>query len=322
LKSEVRTAQSRFCPVSARIPDLKQPIIIIGMHRSGTSLVAGMLTALGVFVDPAMRPPRQNECLPAPDAQQRRDGYGEAEIFRLLNDMILARSGATWDHVQPFLDHRDSAWMTRTNLLLMKDRMRRSLSSDFLSKMPDWLPGNWGWKDPRNSLTLPYWLRLFPEARILHVRRNSEGVANSLMRRAPDCVRDQASTRVAMRTRLRSLGRRLVLHPRGVATSIGQRLGVGSKNADRHGSVTDHEYCLHLSRQYVNACLQYRTYGSRYLEIEYEQILYDPASSALRLAYFAGVPASATRILQAAHFVQLPRSLEAMLARGYAVSSR
>jgi hypothetical protein len=31
--------------------------------------------------------------------------------------------------------------------------------------------GPWGWKDPRNSLTLPFWLQVFPGARVLIVHR-------------------------------------------------------------------------------------------------------------------------------------------------------
>ena len=29
------------------------------------------------------------------------------------------------------------------------------------------IPFPWGWKDPRNSITLPLWLRLYPEAKII-----------------------------------------------------------------------------------------------------------------------------------------------------------
>ncbi len=32
----------------------------------------------------------------------------------------------------------------------------------------------WGWKDPRNTFTLPMWLSIFPKARVLHVLRNKE----------------------------------------------------------------------------------------------------------------------------------------------------
>src|SRR4051794_13631081 len=36
---------------------LSPPVIVIGMHRSGTSLVAGMLSVLGVFIGPRLELP-------------------------------------------------------------------------------------------------------------------------------------------------------------------------------------------------------------------------------------------------------------------------
>ena len=39
----------------------------------------------------------------------------------------------------------------------------------------------WGWKDPRNVFTLPLWLRVFPEAKIIYIVRNGVDVAASLL---------------------------------------------------------------------------------------------------------------------------------------------
>jgi hypothetical protein len=41
----------------------------------------------------------------------------------------------------------------------------------------------WGWKDPRNTFTLPIWLDLFPSAKIIHVYRHGIDVARSLQTR-------------------------------------------------------------------------------------------------------------------------------------------
>ena len=38
----------------------------------------------------------------------------------------------------------------------------------------------WGWKDPRNSLTLPFWLRLIPNLKVIICLRNPLEVARSL----------------------------------------------------------------------------------------------------------------------------------------------
>jgi hypothetical protein len=41
----------------------------------------------------------------------------------------------------------------------------------------------WGWKEPRNTFTLPLWLDIFPKARIIHIYRNGIDVAKSLAKR-------------------------------------------------------------------------------------------------------------------------------------------
>src|SRR5437899_8959248 len=43
--------------------------------------------------------------------------------------------------------------------------------------------GLWGWKDPRNSLTLPFWQDLLPGLRTLIVVRNPLEVAHSMRER-------------------------------------------------------------------------------------------------------------------------------------------
>ena len=43
--------------------------------------------------------------------------------------------------------------------------------------------GLWGWKDPRNSLTLPFWQKLLPGMKTLIVVRNPLEVAHSMKER-------------------------------------------------------------------------------------------------------------------------------------------
>ena len=42
--------------------------------------------------------------------------------------------------------------------------------------------GVWGWKDPRNSLTLPFWQDLLPGLKTLIMVRNPLEVAHSMKR--------------------------------------------------------------------------------------------------------------------------------------------
>src|SRR4029078_4409137 len=43
--------------------------------------------------------------------------------------------------------------------------------------------GVWGWKDPRNSLTLPFWQNLVPSMKTLIMVRNPLEVAHSMKER-------------------------------------------------------------------------------------------------------------------------------------------
>src|SRR3990172_2296953 len=62
----------------------RNPIIVMGMHRSGTSLVAEILRALGVFLG------------------HRLDEHTESIFFTNINDWLLGLAHASWDHPLPF----------------------------------------------------------------------------------------------------------------------------------------------------------------------------------------------------------------------------
>lgn len=42
---------------------------------------------------------------------------------------------------------------------------------------------DWGFKDPRNSFTLEMWLKKFPRAKVIYIKRDAESVLKSLQRR-------------------------------------------------------------------------------------------------------------------------------------------
>lgn len=99
------------------------------------------------------------------------DGFWENLRFVSLNEQILAESGGRWD-LPPKMAIRGTgdrpvirAWEKKARALL--ERFEKSPC--------------WGWKDPRNSLTLSFWQRLIPGMRIVIIVRNPLEVASSLM---------------------------------------------------------------------------------------------------------------------------------------------
>jgi hypothetical protein len=284
--------------ISPRFAALPPPVIVVGMHRSGTSLIAGMLAQLGLFLDPAMPPPAEGVRLVPPSDQLRSDGYGEAEAFRLLNERILDSAGAAWNEIAPFLALRDDPGFSARSLETMRRATFTSLIARFLDHAPQ-APAAWGWKDPRTSLLLPYWLRLFPEARILHVRRNAERVVESLVRRAGAA----SAGPPGMLPRLA----RAVHSPAAALRAVRRRLGLLSTDTGRPEN-GDRQAYLTLFEAYVAACEQYSSLApDRYIEIAFEQALADPGHAAERLARFAELSASPARLALAAAFVRTDR---------------
>jgi hypothetical protein len=144
-------------------------VIVVGMHRSGTGLVAKILQDLGVFIGKELT------------------GNQESVFFQSLNKDALDVIGCNWrclDYLPPVNDLEGGwEWLSKFVRRRLEARLieahfgftgiLRMLKKDFA----------WGWKDPRNALLLPVWRSLMPQARIVHVLRDGRDAALSLLRR-------------------------------------------------------------------------------------------------------------------------------------------
>ena len=117
------------------------PVCITGMHRSGTSLVANLLGRCGLYLG------EEDDLLPpSPD---NTDGYWENRKFVSLNDEILLGLGSAWDSPS----QAPEGWPHEERFNSIRFRAE-ILLEEFVDREP------WGWKDPRTSLTLPFWQSL------------------------------------------------------------------------------------------------------------------------------------------------------------------
>src|SRR3954447_12291065 len=83
---------------------LRPPVILLGMHRSGTSLIARLLDELGLFQG----------------AELQEDH--ESTYFLETNDQLMRRSGASWDNpgfIRTLLN--DRAGLELTGQCIRKD---------------------------------------------------------------------------------------------------------------------------------------------------------------------------------------------------------
>jgi hypothetical protein len=148
------------------------PIIIVGMHRSGTSLVARLLHLLGIHMgsDP--------------------DPNAESKHLRSLNKHTFHMVGAEWNTPEIVIEAMKSPAFVAQQVGYYRAHLLSGVGGLRYWGIKHWLALRaggalplWGWKDPRTSLTLPIWLQVFPQAQVVHIIRNGIDVAISLHRR-------------------------------------------------------------------------------------------------------------------------------------------
>lgn len=153
-------------------PDVDTPrihVVVHGMHRSGTSLVARIVGLLGVSLgDPG-------ELLGPGD--DNRAGYFENREIKTLNDVILADLGGSWDR-PPRLDR---GWEHDPALDVRRTEAAAVLAHAFPVGSGDGRPV--GFKDPRVSLLLPFWRTVTTVEHSIVLVRHPDEVAASLAAR-------------------------------------------------------------------------------------------------------------------------------------------
>jgi len=237
------------------------PIIIIGMHRSGTSMVTRMLESLGLFVG------------------ARKDDNHEALFFRRINEWLMSLSGATWDYPAASLDLLNDSQLCKVIGDYLKRFIKFPYTFDYLGfpelfrrRTLESLEGPWGWKDPRNTFTLQFWLDIFPSAKVINIHRHGMDVASSLMTRHRKCLSLIQSEAYKRRFFLRSL-----LRPSGRFTPVSVRCSTV-------------EGAFSLWEEYMTQALNLTgRLNSDCLDIQYESFLEDPGKYLKELAVFCNL---------------------------------
>jgi len=139
-------------------------VCITGMHRSGTSLVAQLLAAMGAY-------PGETSDLTPPDVFNPR-GYWELSDALTLDEDILAAMNANW---------REPA---EADLARLDEETRRTFvdrARDIARRLD--AHGTWIVKEPRMTLVFPLWREAFDRPLCVLVWREPAAVAKSLMHR-------------------------------------------------------------------------------------------------------------------------------------------
>lgn len=143
----------------------QQAIIVLGMHRSGTSAVTGALQRLGVDLGA--------DLMPAQTGVNER-GFWEHSAIVDLHDGLLDALEYTWDDVRPL----PAKWWQDVRVIPFRAELRDILAKDFAATRL------WGLKDPRMCRLMGLWHELLAECGcrpvFLHMFRDAAEVVASL----------------------------------------------------------------------------------------------------------------------------------------------
>jgi len=130
-------------------------VIVLGMHRSGTSALTGILEAAGLQLGAVSEY--------APDNLK---GNRESTAVMALHDDILLRNGGSWDIPPSKLEWSPIHYAFRDTIIETHKNK-----------------AHWGFKDPRTLLTLTPWLKALPQSALVGIFRHPYAVAQSLYSR-------------------------------------------------------------------------------------------------------------------------------------------
>lgn len=134
-------------------------VVVLSMHRSGSSLLSSILIDLGVHMGEKLL------------IRGKGNPYGHWEDleFLNLNKRILREAGGTWRY--PPSPERILSVRRRFNPIIKSLVAKKSVRK------------KWGWKDPRTCLTIPLYYPYLVSPRYIRIIRERASVIRSLQRR-------------------------------------------------------------------------------------------------------------------------------------------
>lgn len=195
-------------------------VLVLGMHRSGTSALTRCLNLLGMDLGSHLLGPERANA----------KGYWEHADAVRINDALLRSFGMYWHSVDPLPEN----WLQSKAAETAREEIRVLIRRDF-SGVP-----LWGLKDPRMCRLVPLWLEVLQEMGITAVAvlavRSPVEVASSIQRAEGlstslgviSWMQHLAESEVATRGIARTMidYDHLLANPFGVLPGIGDALGV------------------------------------------------------------------------------------------------
>lgn len=144
-------------------------VVVLGMHRSGTSGLASALSNLGVYLG------KPDELLFGNLSNV--EGHFELHKLVYLNERLLWYLGQTYFRVRPM----PADWQAFPKMAAFMDEADAILSETFAGQKL------WGWKEPRTSMLVPFYKQAFGQTEAkphyLIAVRNPVDVVGSMLKR-------------------------------------------------------------------------------------------------------------------------------------------
>ena len=239
--------------------NLTKPIIITGMHRSGTTLIVKLLENNGVYFG------------------SYQDSNKESIFFQRLNRWLVSFNNSYWDNPKAF------------NLLIENDKdlvvskLKKTISNKILNLFYfgiintfknnnfDKFSKPWGFKDPLNTFTLDLWKKIFPDLCVVNIVRNPLDVSCSLINRQNKLKKKDISS---INSFFDSFIPFLSINRGGVYRSL------------KINTIND---SLELYKKYFDQTKINNSKGIKQLNIKFEDLINNTDGEILKLYNFCGV---------------------------------
>ena len=241
------------------------PILISGMHRSGTSMVTKILNKCGLLIG------------------NKLDSNSESLFFQRINIWMMSLLGSSWDNPNTF------------------DKINQDIRADIISQLKklitsranslyfgwtnvikkgtfDSIQGPWGWKDPRNTFTEDIWKEVFPHLRVIHIIRHPIDVSDSLMRRQAEEISSDIKQKKKISNVLKAL------------------LSISHTNYNSSMLLNSHEDCFSLIESYYDQML--KTQSENTIIVRFEDILFNPEIEVMSLLDHCKLKANSEKLSQ------------------------
>jgi len=146
-------------------------IVVVGLPRSGTSMVAEIVQTLGVEMNAEKNVDEHNE-----------RGYWEDYEMCKASERIIGGAGGT-------------IWNPPS--LPQINKIKYDLSEKIRERQEK--NGDWGWKDPRLCLTLFKFIPFLYTPKVIWIRRREESVVQSLLSYPPSNLRSAEHAQLFVR---------------------------------------------------------------------------------------------------------------------------